>query len=278
MSQNRRSPTHYISKEVIANETTYKRSGRMDRRIPFRNTVHPYDRLSVVRGGGCVRLDRDINEWKHEGGNEMNVNIKRLSPDAQTPTYAHETDAGFDLVAAADVIIEPGQTVLVPTGLAFEIPEGYEMQIRPRSGITLKTKLRVQLGTVDAGYRGEVGVIVDNIAQKEHFIEDGVNDYGESHVIKRYAHDRILHTVSGKEEIHADTAYLRHSYIIRKGDRIAQAVIKSVEHAVFTEVEALDDSDRGAGGFGSSGVVAESYEKANERNGGALERLAKEDE
>ncbi|RPK04871.1 Deoxyuridine 5'-triphosphate nucleotidohydrolase [Bacillus subtilis] len=93
----------------------------------------------------------------------MNVNIKRLSPDAQIPAYAHATDAGFDLVAAEDVIIEPGWAELVPTGLAFEIPEGYEMQIRPRSGITLNTRLRVQLGTVDSGYRGEVEVIVDNI-------------------------------------------------------------------------------------------------------------------
>ncbi len=93
----------------------------------------------------------------------MNVNIKRLSPDAQIPAYAHATDAGFDLVASEDVIIEPGWAELVPTGLAFEIPKGYEMQIRPRSGITLNTRLRVQLGTVDSGYRGEVGVIVDNI-------------------------------------------------------------------------------------------------------------------
>ncbi|MCY8191463.1 deoxyuridine 5'-triphosphate nucleotidohydrolase [Bacillus spizizenii] len=184
----------------------------------------------------------------------MNVNIKRLSPDAQIPAYAHATDAGFDLVAAADVIIEPGGTACVPTGLAFEIPEGFEMQIRPRSGITLKTKLRVQLGTVDAGYRGEVGLIVDNTAQKDHFIEYDVNDYGESYVIKRYARDRILHEVSGKGEIYADSAYLRHTYIIRKGDRIAQALIKPVEQAVFTEVDALGDSDRGAGGFGSSGV------------------------
>ncbi|MES9778952.1 dUTP diphosphatase [Bacillus velezensis] len=96
----------------------------------------------------------------------MNVNIKRLSPDAQIPDYAHATDAGFDLVASEDVIIEPGETACVPTGLAFEIPKGYEMQIRPRFGITLNTPLRVQLGTVDAGYRGEVGVIVDNIGQK----------------------------------------------------------------------------------------------------------------
>jgi len=181
----------------------------------------------------------------------MNVNIKRLSPDAQIPQYAHASDACFDLVAAEDVVIEPGETALIKTGLAFEIPEGYEMQIRPRSGITLKTKLRVQLGTVDAGYRGEVGVIVDNIAERitpfnslkyEHI--DGTTTETEKHA--RYC-SRYGDYVEQDE-----VAY--QTYIIRKGDRIAQAVIKPVEQAAFTEVAELGDSDRGAGGFGSSGV------------------------
>ncbi|MED4579061.1 deoxyuridine 5'-triphosphate nucleotidohydrolase [Bacillus atrophaeus] len=180
----------------------------------------------------------------------MNVNIKRLSPDAQTPTYAHATDAGFDLVSAADVIIEPGETVLVPAGLAFEIPEGYEMQIRPRSGITLKTKLRVQLGTVDAGYRGEVGVIVDNIAQKD------VIDIDLNYKTLEYVYAEYPKTIDGSK--FSDWQYFRNklegTYIIRKGDRLAQAVIKPIEQAVFTEVDTLGDSDRGAGGFGSSGV------------------------
>ncbi|APP15626.1 deoxyuridine 5'-triphosphate nucleotidohydrolase [Bacillus altitudinis] len=154
----------------------------------------------------------------------MNVNIKRLSADATTPTYAHSTDACFDLYAAANVIIEPGETALVPTDLAFEIPAGYEMQIRPRSGITLKTHLRVQLGTVDSGYAGEVGVIVDNISQ------------GGGHCRRRLSTGGI-----GR-------------YYIRKGDRIAQAVIKPVEQATFTVVDALEETERGAGGFGSSGV------------------------
>ncbi len=127
MSQKWRLPTRYISEEVIVCETIYQRHGNGHRRTAFRTSVHPYDRIPMVFDSCRVRLDCDINE----GGNEMNVNIKRLSPDAQTPTYAHATDAGFDLVAAADVIIEPGETACVPTGLAFEIPEGYEMQTRP---------------------------------------------------------------------------------------------------------------------------------------------------
>ncbi|ETB71292.1 dUTP diphosphatase [Bacillus paralicheniformis] len=183
----------------------------------------------------------------------MNVNIKRLSPDAQIPQYAHASDACFDLVATEDVIIEPGETALVKTGLAFEIPEGYEMQIRPRSGITLKTKLRVQLGTVDAGYRGEVGVIVDNIEQKEHKIERfSVNYTVRTDTCYRTVEGALFDTIEGAPENFRWMPI--GTYLIRKGDRIAQAVIKSVEQAAFTEVTELGDSDRGAGGFGSSGV------------------------
>lgn len=138
----------------------------------------------------------------------MNVNIKRMSPDAQIPQYAHASDACFDLVAAEDVVIEPGETALVKTGLAFEIPEGYEMQIRPRSGITLKTKLRVQLGTVDCGYAGEVGVIVDNIWD---------SDLDLSCYVFRI--DGSRSTIHDREVFYG-------SYKIRKGDRLAQAVIK----------------------------------------------------
>ncbi|MDC6143664.1 dUTP diphosphatase [Bacillus subtilis] len=181
----------------------------------------------------------------------MNINIKCLSPDAQIPTYAHATDAGFDLVAAADVIIEPGATACVPTSLAFEIPKGYEMQIRPRSGITLKTPLRVQLGTVDCGYTGEVGVIVDNIAQK--IGEEGTRylfvDGGCENTEKAEFFDFSIDDYRYGSVFVPDSTYK-----IRKGDRLAQAVIKPVEQAVFTEVDALGDSDRGAGGYGSSGT------------------------
>src|SRR5690625_7599000 len=95
---------------------------------------------------------------------KVKIGFKRLNDDAILPTKAHPTDSGFDLYASADVIIEPGETVIVPTGIAVELPIGYEAQIRPRSGVTAKTKLRVQLGTIDQDYRGEVGVIVDNIS------------------------------------------------------------------------------------------------------------------
>jgi dUTP pyrophosphatase len=106
----------------------------------------------------------------------LRVKIKRLHDAAVIPQYAREGDAGFDLVAIQDTIIEPGETKIVPTGLAFELPPGYELQVRPRSGITVKSKLRVALGTVDSGFRGEVGVICDNISPEgtaPYFIASG---------------------------------------------------------------------------------------------------------
>lgn len=150
------------------------------------------------------------------------VKIKR-KPGVPMPAYATEGAAGFDLAAAEDVIIEPGQTVVVSTGLAVELPPGYELQIRPRSGISAYTKLRIANapGTVDSDFRGEIGVIVDNIAAPSGDpFKDG--------------------TVLAE--------------CIRAGDRIAQAVITPIYRAVFEEVDALTPTERGAGGYGSTGV------------------------
>ncbi|EPZ47612.1 dUTP diphosphatase [Alicyclobacillus acidoterrestris] len=166
----------------------------------------------------------------------MEVKVKRLHPDAVIPQYAHESgDSGFDLYALEDVIIEPGQTVKVRTGLVFEIPEGYELQIRPRSGVSAKTKLRVSNtpGTVDASFRGEVMVLVDNI---KPCVQSGLQ-----YNIK-------------EEVVNWDDNYAPDSYIIRKGDRIAQAVIVPVIRAELVEVDELGTTERGEGGFGSSGT------------------------
>lgn len=168
---------------------------------------------------------------------KINVQIKKLSEAAVIPKYAHDYDAGFDLVATKDVTIEPGQTKIVPTGLAMAIPPGYELQIRPRSGITVKTKLRVQLGTVDSQYRGEIGVIVDNIAE-----DPSGNEM------------QYLTYIDGRDYRTEKELYPNETYIIRKGDRIAQAVLNRVPQANFEVVEELDETQRGQGGFGSSGV------------------------
>ncbi|PGT05086.1 dUTP diphosphatase [Bacillus cereus] len=157
----------------------------------------------------------------------LRVKIKRVK-DVELPKYAKPGDAGFDLVAAEDVIIEPGETKVIPTGLGFEIPPGYELQIRPRSGISRKTFLRVVLGTVDSGFRGEVGVIVGNTSYPGNSITLGINDEHE--------------------------IYKSVKYEIKKGDRIAQGVIAPVVTAHFVEVDELSENDRGIGGFGSTGV------------------------
>ncbi|MEX0135313.1 dUTP diphosphatase [Bacillus nitratireducens] len=145
----------------------------------------------------------------------LRVKIKRLK-DVELPRYAKPGDCGFDLVAAEDTVIWPGEMNVVKTGLAFEIPPGYELQVRPRSGMTRDTKLRVILGTVDSGFRGEVGVLVDNTELPK--------------------------------------AANMQAHIIERGTRIAQGVIAPVETAHFVEVDELAESERGNRGFGSTGV------------------------
>lgn len=140
------------------------------------------------------------------------IKIKKLHPDVVIPKYHNPGDAGFDFHALHDVRI-PGLGVLVvPTGLAMEIPSGYELQIRPRSGMSLKYPLIVANapGTVDSGYRGEIGIILRNL---------------------------------GSESID-----------IKKGTRIAQGVLSAYARAEFTEVEELEETERGSGGFGSTGI------------------------
>jgi dUTP pyrophosphatase len=165
---------------------------------------------------------------------KLNVKIKRLHDAAVIPQYAREGDAGLDLIAVEDTIIEPGETKIVPTGIAISLPPGYEAQIRPRSGVTVKTKLRVQLGTIDSGYTGEIGVIVDNISR------DNWSNAARQ-IDNSYARETLNKVTPG-------------SYMVRKGDRIAQAVIAPVEQAHFVEVDELGETSRGDKGFGSSGV------------------------
>jgi len=165
---------------------------------------------------------------------QLRVKIKRLK-DVELPKYAKPGDSGFDLVAAEDIIIEPTETQIVPTGLSFEIPPGFELQVRPRSGISFRTELLVILGTVDSSYRGEVGVITRN----SRSLIGTMTDYMRTI-------DDEFNQVDG---LHPEGAY-----IIRKGDRIAQGVIAPVVTAHFVEVDELSDSERGVGGFGSTGV------------------------
>lgn len=169
----------------------------------------------------------------------VQVGFKRLTEDAVIPTKAHASDSGYDLVANKDVIIEPGETTVVPTGIAVQLPKGYEAQVRPRSGVTSKTKLRVAIGTIDNGYTSGIGVIVDNIH------------------MKRFS--EILYGLDGNpiHEKDAPCPMVTGSYLIRKGDRIAQLVITRLPAVEAVEVFDVGETDRGARGFGSSGVSSE---------------------
>lgn len=165
------------------------------------------------------------------------VKVKRLHEDAVIPRYARELDAGFDLVAVEDVVIAPGESAKIKTGLAFALPDGFELQVRPRSGISAKTKLRLSNapGTIDAGYRGEVCVLIDNIRNASEVVGKTCFDTSEQLITLEHEADQ-------------------HSYLVRKGDRIAQGVLSEVPLALFEEVSELDETQRGAEGFGSSGV------------------------
>lgn len=161
--------------------------------------------------------------------NEVNVYLEICREDAIIPTYANEGDSGMDVYAAEDVLIEPGQTVIVPTGIKLAVPVGYEIQVRPRSGISYKTPLRIanSPGTIDSGYRGELGIIMTNTSEKSDYPLIEINSDGNK----------------------------KGTYKIKKGDRIAQIVLQAVPRINFVKVDCVKDigSDRG-GGFGSTGV------------------------
>jgi dUTP pyrophosphatase len=118
----------------------------------------------------------------------MQIRISRLRPEAQLPRYAHgpDEDAGLDLHSIADIVLEPGRPVLVPTGLAIELPPGHEAQIRPRSGLALKHAITLPNApaTIDPGYRGEIQVIMLNLGSAPYQIHAG--DRIAQMVIARY--------------------------------------------------------------------------------------------
>ena len=142
----------------------------------------------------------------------MKVRICRTDPAAQLPAYAHPGDAGMDVRSVVDLMIAPGERALVRTGLVLMLPPNAEAQVRPRSGLALKHGVTVlnTPGTIDSGYRGEVGVILINLGAEPFKVE--------------------------------------------KGMKIAQLVIAPVTQAEIVEVSEIDSTDRGAGGFGSTGV------------------------
>ena len=116
----------------------------------------------------------------------MRIRIKKLHPDAILPAYAHGAleDAGLDLRAVERIVLRPGSSAGVATGLAMELPSGYEAQVRPRSGMALKHSITVNFGTIDPGYRGEIRVVMFNLSHADYVVEKG--DRIAQLVIARY--------------------------------------------------------------------------------------------
>ena len=182
----------------------------------------------------------------------MKVKVVKVREDAVIPEYASELASGFDLVAVEDIIIAPGRTATISTGIAFEIPPGYELQIRPRSGVSLRTNLRIANtpGTVDADYRGEVKVIVDNRANLSDYpCDTGYRIDGSLVDLPVLTLDGNF-TYVGESDDPVDYAG---SLVIMRGDRIAQGVICPVVRVEFEEVDELHPTERGGGGFGHTG-------------------------
>jgi dUTP pyrophosphatase len=105
----------------------------------------------------------------------MRIRIKKIHVDAILPSYAHgaEEDAGMDLRSVERIVLFPGVAQAVPTGIAIELPPGFEAQVRPRSGMALKHSITVNFGTIDPGYRGEIRVVMFNLGREEYTIEKG---------------------------------------------------------------------------------------------------------
>lgn len=141
----------------------------------------------------------------------MVLEFKKIHPDASLPAYAHAGDAGMDVRSVDDLTIPAGGRALVKTGLVALLPPGYELQVRPRSGLALKFGVTVlnSPGTIDSGYRGEIGVILANFGAE--------------------------------------------TFVVAKGDRIAQLVVASYVSVEVAETRTVDETERGEGGFGSSG-------------------------
>ena len=163
------------------------------------------------------------------------IPIELTSEDAKMPKYAHLGDGAVDLYSPADYVIKPGETVLIPCDIKVALPYGYAFLIHPRSGTSLKTKLRVanSIGLVDSQYKGVIGVIMENVDAPIKDIEYEFDENSRP-VIKSIAHGM--------------------TYYINKGERFAQMRLVEVPTASFVQVESVGEigDDRG-GGFGSSG-------------------------
>ena len=156
----------------------------------------------------------------------MKINYSKLSPEGKAPFRANDSDAGYDLFSTQYLTLEPFQRKLVSTGINIEIPSGFYGRIAPRSGLACKKGIDVMAGVIDSGYRGEIKVLLINL----NF---------EGYNLAPNAFESMFGSNNKTE--------------IKPGDRIAQLIIEKYHHADWVEMKTLKTSERGCGGFGSSG-------------------------
>ena len=156
----------------------------------------------------------------------MKINYSKLYPEAQVPSQANCSDAGYDLFSTEYVTLEPFQRKLVSTGICLEIPQGFYGRIAPRSGLACKKGIDVMAGVIDSGYRGEIKVLLINLNFEGYNLRPSTFEamFGSQNKIT-----------------------------INPGDRIAQLIIEKCYQVEWNEMKTLENSKRGQGGFGSSG-------------------------
>ena len=183
-----------------------------------------------------------VNDTEGIAKRNVPVAIELCHPDARIPQYAHISDSGADVYALDDITIHPGETVLVPTGFKVALLPGFELQVRPKSGRALKTKLRIANtpGTIDQGYRDEVKVIIENVEPP----------------IKDIQYEEVINVETGKvDHLKIKSILYGSDFFIGKGEKFCQLVLCEVPKASFYRVESVQNigEDRN-GGFGSTGL------------------------
>lgn len=193
-----------------------------------------------------------VNDTEGISKRNVRVAIELCHPDAKIPQYAHISDSGVDVYALEDITIRPGETALIPTGIKVALPAGYELQVRPKSGRALKTKLRVANtpGTIDQEYRDEIKIIIENVESP----------------IKDITYEEVMNCETGMvDHLKITSIEYGSSFTIGKGEKFCQLVLAEVPKISFYRVEnvlEIDENNRN-GGFGSSSI----YDKNDERYG-----------
>lgn len=182
-----------------------------------------------------------INDTEGIAKRNVPVAIELCHPDAKIPQYAHISDSGMDVYALDDITVRPGKTVLVPTGIKVALPVGFELQVRPKSGRALKTKLRVANtpGTIDQAYRDEIKIIIENIEPP----------------IRDITTNTILNEDGTVDHIEITSIEYGRDFTIGKGEKFCQLVLCEVPKVAFYRVDSVQEiGDNRNGGFGSTGL------------------------